>query len=164
MPVETLVVRRSMAKSLAWLLAAVALIPLGVVLALGGFGEVEPPTRLLGWVAAAAGVFGVARLLWQMRSSGPVLEVGPAGFHDRRLSPVPIPWPLIDAVAVNDKRQLVLSLSSATAQQYVRSGVDSLLARGLRGPNGGIPITVIGMDHSLDDVFEAVRRWHAPAV
>jgi hypothetical protein len=37
------------------------------------------------------------------------------------------------------------------------------LLRGLRGPNGGIPITVVGLDHSLDEVFEAVRRWHGPS-
>jgi hypothetical protein len=162
--VETLVVRRSMAKSVAVLLGAVALIPIGVMLALGGFGEVEPPTRLLGWAAAAAGMFGVVKLGWQIRTPGPVLEIGPAGFHDRRLSSVPIPWQRIDSVALRDKpRQLVLSLSAATAQEYVRSGVDSFLARTQRGLNGGVPVNVAGLDHSLDDVWEAVRRWHAPA-
>ena len=98
-----------------------------------------------------------------LRRTGPVLEIGPAGFHDRRLSTVPIPWQRIDGFTVRDKpRQLLLALSEPTAQEYVRSGVDSSLARGLRGLNKGIPITVIGMDHSLDDVWEAVRRWHAP--
>ena len=160
---ETLVVKRSVAKSVVWLLTSLALVPIGVGLALGLFGAVEPPTMILGWFAAAAGVFGMVRLGWQLRRPGPVLEIGPAGFHDRRLSSVPIPWQRIDAVALKEKPpQLLLSLSDAAAHEYVRSGLDSSLARGLRGLNGGIPITVVGLDHSLDDVFQAVRRWHGP--
>ena len=161
---ETLVVRRSVAKTVLWLLAALALVPIGVILALGGFGTADLPTKILGWFAVVAGAFGVVRLIWQLRRPGPVMEIGPAGFHDRRLSTVPIPWQRIDAVAVREKpRQLVVSLSEAAAQEYVRSGLDSSVARGLRGLNsGGIPITVVGLDHSLDDVWEAVRQWHAP--
>jgi hypothetical protein len=163
MVVETLVVRRSVGKTVLWVLAAVALIPIGGALALGGFGDVEPPTRVLGWLAVAAGAFGVVRLAWQLRRPGPVMEIGPAGFHDRRLSAVPIPWQRIDSVSVREKpRQILLSLSEPTAREYVRSGLDSSLARGLRGLNGGVPITVVGLDHSLDDVFQAVRRWHGP--
>jgi hypothetical protein len=162
--VETLVVRRSVGKTVLWVVASLALIPIGVALALGVFGEVELPAQLLGWLAVAAGAFGVVRLVWQLRQPGPVLEIGPAGFHDRRLSAVPIPWQRIDAVSLRDKpRQLLLSMSEPAAREYVRSGLDSSLTRGLRGLNGGIPVTVIGLDHSLDEVFEAVRRWHGPA-
>jgi hypothetical protein len=161
--VETMVVRRSVAKTVLWVVVAVALMPIGVAVALGGFGEVELRMRVVGWLAAAAGAFGVVRLAWQLRRPGPMMEIGPAGFHDRRLSAVPIPWQRIDAVARRDKpRQILLSLSEPAAREYVRSGLDSSLARGLRGLNGGIPITVVGLDHSLDEVFEAVRRWHGP--
>jgi hypothetical protein len=138
---ETVVVRRSLAKTVLWLLAALVLIALGVALASGLFGAVEPPTRILGWFAAAAGVFGVARMVWQLRHTGLVLEIGPAGFHDRRLSAVPIPWPRIDAITMRDKpRQFVADRvgSDGPAIRPVRIGLVAgpRVARAQQGNTG----------------------------
>ena len=158
-------VRRSVGKLILAMVGAIALIPLGTLFALGYIGEVDPPTRLLGWLAVLAAPFGIWRVAWMLRQTAPVLEIGPAGFHDRRLSQVPIPWHRIDGIAVVDKpsRHLELVLSDATAHEYVRSGVDSTLSRAVRGINrGAVSVNAVGLDHSLDDVWEAVRRWQVP--
>jgi len=159
------VVRRSVGKLILAIVGAIALIPLGALFALGYIGEVDPPTRLLGWLAVLAAPFGIWRVAWMLRQTAPVLEIGPDGFHDRRLSAVPIPWHRIDGIAVVDKpsRHLELVLSDATAHEYVRSGVDSTLSRAVRGINrGAVSVNAVGLDHSLDDVWEAVRRWQVP--
>jgi len=159
------VVRRSVGKLILAMVGAIALIPLGTLFALGYIGEVDPPTRLLGWLAVLAAPFGIWRVAWMLRQTAPVLEIGPDGFHDRRLSAVPIPWHRIDGIAVVDKpsRHLELVLSDATAHEYVRSGVDSTLSRAVRGINrGAVSVNAVGLDHSLDDVWEAVRRWQVP--
>jgi hypothetical protein len=163
--VDTLVVRRSKGKLILLMVGAIALVPLGALYALGVFGDVDPPARLLGWLAVVLAPFGVARIAWMLRQTAPVMEIGPAGFHDRRLSAVPIPWQRIDGITVEEKPHphLQVAVSQATAQEYVRSGVDSALNRGLRALNGGaVSVNVVGLDHSLQDVLAAIQRWHAP--
>jgi hypothetical protein len=62
---ETLVVRRSLPRTALWFLAAFALAPLGATLALGGFGAVELPAKILGWASVVFSLIGMARMGWQ---------------------------------------------------------------------------------------------------
>ena len=157
---ETLVVRRSLPKTALWFLAAFALTPLGATLALGGFGPVELPARILGWVSVVFSLIGMARMGWQLRRTGPVLEIGPAGFHDHRLSVAPIPWAEITGFTVRGRpRQLLVAMPDQTVRQRVKPGMDGRMSR----LNAGIPITFIGLDHRFDEVQEAIQRWHGPA-
>ena len=160
-------VRRSVGKLILAMVGAIALIPLGALFALGVFGDVDPPARLLGWLAVVVAPIGMVRIIWMLRQKAPVMEIGPAGFHDRRLSAVPIPWQRIEGITVEEKPQphLQVAVSDATAREYIRSGVDSALSRGLRGiSGGGVSVNVVGLDHSLDDVWAAIQRWHARRV
>jgi hypothetical protein len=157
---ETLVVRRSLGRTLLWFLAAFLLAPLGAGYALGLFGSVELPGRILGWFAVLCSVLGMVRMGWQLARTGPVLEVGPLGFHDHRLSTTPIPWPEITSFAVRNKpRQLLVGLPDAAVRRYIKPGMDGRMSR----LNKGIPITFIGLDRSFDEVYETIQHWHAGA-
>jgi hypothetical protein len=156
---ETLVVRRSLPRTALWFLAAFALAPLGATLALGGFGAVELPAKILGWASVVFSLVGMARMGWQLLRTGPVLEIGPAGFHDHRLSTAPIPWDGITGFTVRGRpRQLLIAMPDETVRRHVKPGMDSRMSR----LNRGIPITFIGLDHSFDDVYEAIQHWHRP--
>jgi hypothetical protein len=156
---ETLVVRRSLPKTALWFLAAFALAPLGATLALGGFGPVELPARILGWASVVCSLIGMARMGWQLLRTGPVLEIGPAGFHDHRLSAAPIPWAGITDFTVRGRpRQLLVAMPDQAVRQYLKPGLDARMSR----LNKGIPITFIGLDHPFDEVHEAIQHWHSP--
>ena len=158
---QTLVVGRSTGRTVFLLIVTIAAIPAGAAFALGAFGEQDPPSQLLGWFLAVLGVAGAVLMFRQLRQTGPVIEIGPAGFHDRRLSNAPIPWPLIAGVTTKgegENRNLVLAMSDATAHQYLRAG----FTRSMRGLNGGVPIALGGLDHSFDDVWQAMQVYHQP--
>jgi hypothetical protein len=159
--VDTLVVARSTGKTVLWLVASVLLAPLGVCFALGVFGDIDFPTSLLGWLAVPAAVIGVFRFVSQLRQTGPVIEIGPNGFHDHRLSAGPIPWAHITAFTLQPKHsQVVISMPPGAVEHYVKPG----LGKSLNRLNSGIVFNVVGLDHSIDEVYEAIQQWHAPVL
>jgi hypothetical protein len=157
--VETLVVSRSTGKTLLWLVISVGLIPLAGAYALGVFTDVDFPGQLLGWAGVLAGGYGIVRFARQLRQTGPIIEIGPAGFHDHRLSAGPIPWAHITSFTLDEKKsQVVVAMPDGAVQHYVKPG----LGRSLNRLNSGLIFNTVGLSHSITEVYEAIQHWHAP--
>lgn len=154
--------RRSMLTTLLWILGAFAFTTVGVAMAFFGDGAF---VRLIGWLGIACVLFGGFRMVWQLIQTEPIIEIGAAGLHDRRLSSVPIPWECIDGVWVRTiarSRFLVLSMTPLMQRRYVHSGVDSRIALAMLRLNGGLLIGTAGMDRPSNDLVAAVERWYQP--
>ena len=115
--------------------------------------------------AAFLGLAGATYLRYAvrgLRAVEPPIEIGPAGFHDRRLSTAPLPWAAIREVSVLQIRgpSLMLDLNeNHPAAKTIRTGpaLKSLINRGLGLP----PFDVIrvGLKASLDDLFAAIAPY-----
>jgi hypothetical protein len=154
--------RRSMPKTLLMLLAGVPLIALGVALAFGWLGEdLGIFSRLIGWVGTLFFVAAVLMGIWQLLlGDRVVIQVGPLGLHDRRVSSQPIPWGSIDGIEVQKVqrvRSLKLYMTPEAQGLYMRS---RQLARLSARMVGGVTVNTGGLDRSFDDLIAAVNKWY----
>lgn len=162
MSVDAVAWRRSVPKTLLWILGAFAIAAVGAAMA---FFEDGIFVRVIGWLGIACALYGGFRMVWQLIQTEPIIEIGAAGLHDRRLSVVPIPWECIDAIWVRTiarSRYLVLSMTPLVQRRYVHSRVDSRIALAMLRVNGGLLIGTVGMDRPFNDLVAAVERWYTP--
>jgi hypothetical protein len=156
--------RSSIAKGSLLLLGAAGFVAFGVLLALGLVGgEDGIAARGLGCVAVlffgAAGYRGVRQLVAR---DPVVIRVGPAGFHDRRLSSEPIPWDNIDGFSlhrVHQVRLLTLRMTPEAVRRHVHSASASRWARMDARMSGGPTTATTGLNPSFDDLVAAVSVW-----
>ncbi|MEN3540441.1 STM3941 family protein [Microbispora sp. ZYX-F-249] len=129
-----------------------------------GWGVLATMTGWLGMV-----LFSIAGLgwVWQFVRRDPVvIQVGPLGFHDRRVSGEPIPWDDIDAVATRTnqrQRFLILQMPPEVWRRHLHSRPFAFLARATAMSYGGVGVSANGLDRSFDELVAVVRKWHRAA-
>jgi hypothetical protein len=163
---------RSVGRTLGAILGGLALIAAAVFFVVSAIPDLPNPVAvfwlLVGGVALLLFVPGVGymgRLAAQRR---PVLEIGPDGILDRRLSPKILPWSAVRGVGlgqVSRQEFVTLDLAPGAEQQYF-TGRRGRLTYEISQRTGfpGLHLTLVGLQCTADELYEAVRRHWPPAV
>ena len=112
-------------------------------------------------------VMGVMFLFTHRRLSDPrpVLQIGPDGYHDRRIGP-PIPWAEVRRLVPHQPGNRVFLMLDVDdpARFMATSGAFTSLALRLN-PKMGFPVlgsTLAGLDHPQDDILRVAQAyWQA---
>ncbi|MEV0902694.1 STM3941 family protein [Actinoplanes sp. NPDC049802] len=161
-----MVVHRSVPKSLGLLLGAVALICASgfvVVDALPGLPAVGSLLQLgiglLGMLFFGIGLVKVGRQLLQR---GPVVEIGPDGVRDVRLSNQLIPWTVVRRVRevkVQRQRFVVLDVDEAFEREFLTGGTAMLHRINQSAGFSGVHLSATGLRCNADELYAAVLRY-----
>ena len=149
-------------------LLLIAVAALMVVAAVRGLPDlVAVLVLLIGGAGLLVFVPGVGRLVWQLaQRRRPVLEVGPDGVLDRRLSPEILPWSAVRGVGctrVQWQDFVTLDLVPGGEQGYLTGRTNRLMYRvNQRAGFRGLHLNVVGLRCTADELYEAVCR-HRPA-
>lgn len=170
-PGRTLVYR-SVGRTVGVILDGLALIASAVFFVVSAIPGLPNPVAvvwlLVGGVALLLFVPGVGFGVRQAARRGLVLEIGPDGVLDRRLSPKTLPWSAVRGVGLSQvSRQefVTLDLAPGTEQHYF-TGRRSRLTYEISQRTGfpGLHLTVVGLRCTTNELYEAVRRHWQPAV
>jgi hypothetical protein len=117
---------------------------------------------LIGGVGLPLFVGGVGRLVWQLAQRRPVLEIGPDGVLDRRLSPRVLPWSAVRGVGrtrVRRQEFVTLDLIPGAEQGYF-TGRTNRLVHWINQRAGfrGLHLNTVGLRCTADELYEAVWR------
>jgi hypothetical protein len=142
------------------LIASTALMVVRAVLAL------PDPVAVLLLLIGGAGLLlfvpGVGRLVWQLGQRRPVLDIGPDGVRDRRLSPEVLPWSAVRGVGrtrVRRQEFVTLDLVPGAEQGYLTGRTNRLMYRvNQRAGFRGLHLNVVGLRCTADELYEAVYR------
>jgi hypothetical protein len=158
------VFRRSITKTLGWLVggtvmtAACALVAFGAIPNIAG-GRAE---LIAAWGFLLSGLATSVIFLQSFRT-GPVVEVRTSGIRDHRRSPDLIMWTAIGKVSiktVRGRRVLALQFRSGTKLRPSRLG----RAMGnVNAAGGGWSISMAGLDGSFDSLINAIKKANAVA-
>lgn len=154
-------------KSALILAGGIALTALAVWISLSGAASGNLLMEFVAWFGTL--FFGVCCLvvIVRMFESGPVVTIAATGLTDVRISPDPIPWDRIAALEVKDimgQSFLVVTVDP----EFEAAMAATRMARWSRSPNAslgfhGFPISMQGLNGSLDDLIGAVQRFSGDA-
>ncbi|MBO3740932.1 STM3941 family protein [Actinoplanes flavus] len=155
-----------MPKTLGLVLGAVALLGAAGYMLVDGLPGLPAVGALIQVGLGAVGVlffgFGVVRTGQQLSHRGPVVEIGPDGVRDVRLSTQMIPWTSVlrvREVKVQRQRFVTLDLDEAFEREYL-SGGTAMLHRINQGAGlSGVHISATGLRCNADDLYAAVLRY-----
>ena len=159
-------VHRSAPRSLLLILGGLVLIAGAALMLAGGISGLPNPMAVLYLIIGAAGVLlfvpGVGRLVWQLGQRRPIVEIGPDGVLDRRLSARTIPWRVIRHVrgtAVHNQRFVTLDLAPGAAEEFITGPAHRLLHRiNQRSGFPGMHVSTVGLRCTAEELYEAVLR------
>jgi len=156
--------RRSVPKMLLTLLGVVPFVTLGAYMVIK-YMVLEPARGdeiAIGCVVVLLFVIQVYRWVRPLLARDPVvIRVGPAGFHDRRLTSEPIPWEDIDGFSrrrLRGQGLLVLRMTREGRRRHMRSGSMSWSARLDVWMRAGPSSETRGLTPSFDDLVAAVSE------
>ena len=142
------------------LIAGSALMLTGGVRALPGAGGVLYVT--VGAAGLLLFVPGVGRLVWQVAQRRPIVEIGPDGILDRRLSARRIPWRAVHGVGrtgVQRQQFVTLHLAPGAAEELLTGTVNRVAHRlNQRAGFRGVHLGTVGLRGTADEMYEAVLR------
>ncbi|MCT9931808.1 hypothetical protein N5079_16470 [Planotetraspora sp. A-T 1434] len=160
--------RRSIPRTLLILLLGMVMVAVSAAIAFDwlrtGLGILA---TIVGWLGMV--LFSVASLgwVWQLtRKDSVVIQVGPLGFHDRRVSAEPIPWDSVDGVTTHTnqrQRFLILQMAPEVWRRYLHSRPFSFLSRITAMSHGGVGVSTNGLDRSFDELVATANKWHHSA-
>lgn len=108
---------------------------------------------------------GTLRLIWQLVQSRPIVEIGPDGVLDRRLTRQPVPWSAIRGIeytVVSRQKFVTLRLRRGAEREILRTPVARLMySLNQRFGFPGLHISVVGLRCDPYELTEAVLR-HTP--
>ncbi|WP_204297448.1 STM3941 family protein, partial [Actinoplanes campanulatus] len=162
----TMVVHRSVPKTLGLVLGALTLLGASVFMLVDGIPRLPAVGALLRVALGAVGVlffgFGAYRTGQQLLHRGPVVEIGPDGVRDVRLSTQVIPWTAVlrvREVKVQRQRFVALDLDEEFEREFL-SGGTAMLQRINQGAGfSGVHLSATGLRCNADDLYAAVLRY-----
>ena len=167
-PGGVLMVRRSPAQIMGILVVCVLGLAVTLSAALRLFPGVKPGSLIEALMWASSLFLAWATLVWarMLFDQRPVIEIGPEGLLDRRLSASMIPWPDIAGmrlIEVNNQRLVGLDLVPGARERLSQSAFQRLFTRANeRFGYGGATISATGLDHGFDAVVHALHQaWIA---
>lgn len=155
-----------MRRGLLLILGGLALIAGSVLMLAGSIPGLPHPLAVVYLVIGVAGLLlfvpGVGRLVWQLAQRRPIVEIGPDGILDRRLTPRLIPWSAVRHVhptAVQRQRFVTLVLAPGAAEELITGRMQRLLHRlNQRSGFPGLHVSAVGLRCTADELYEAVLR------
>lgn len=155
-----------MRRGLLLILGGLALIAGAALMLAGSIAGLPHPLAVLYLIIGAAGLLlfvpGVGRLVWQLAQRRPIVEIGPDGILDRRLTPRLIPWALVRQVhptAVQHQRFVTLVLAPGAAEELITGPVQRLMHRiNQRSGFPGLHVSAVGLRCTADELYDAVLR------
>jgi hypothetical protein len=159
-------VYRSAGRSLLLILGGLVLIAGAALMVVGAVPALPHPAAVLYLLIGGAGLLlfvpGVGRLVWQLAQRRPVLEIGPDGILDRRLSREVMPWSAvrrIDRTRVQRQEFVTLDLVPGAGEGYLTGHTNRLMHRvNQRAGFRGMHLSVVGLRCTADELYEAVCR------
>ncbi|GLX03031.1 hypothetical protein [Microtetraspora sp. NBRC 16547] len=168
---DAIILRRSLPKTLLLAVFVASMTALAAVIAFSpSFREMVRMGvvhQIFAWFWLLLMPIAVSNLLILLRTEV-IIEVGPDGLHDRRLTTQPIPWESIEKISLYGGRfraTIVLHLPAHAWRPYMRS-YSALLLAYLNFPFvRGLAVSTAPLDRSLsaDELLAAVAKWYRPA-
>ena len=160
-------VHRAAGRTLLLILAGLGLIAACAGMLAGSIPALPGPGAVLYLVLGVAGLLifvpGVGRLGWQLVQRRPIVEIGPDGILDRRLSSRPIPWTAVRGVrhtAVQRQRFVTLDLAPGAAGTLITGRVNRVMHRlNQRSGFPGVHLSTVGLSCTASELAAAIERY-----